>query len=361
MCWVVVGGAPRTQEVGVRKVVRRVGPRRVGGPKISRFFFTLPPQNSFFSSLSGGPFVEFWWCLKRRGAQMHVWSSRVVVWNPRQHNRTHNTHNHTPDRAAGARTRQPESPNVHRRFKQDQNSTRRPPERSKRTKMRGKTKARNFGWSGGGPTEGRSKGSAVPGRAVPGRAVPAVPNTTKPKPWNQHPHVKPHTMKPRNQHPRTHTQTHKHTTHNTQHHKSKSVWPKSVWPKLVWATTLRGRTLRGRTLRGPTFSEFGAAPSDLPNSGPSTPYPVAPFPTFGPMFFFVPFVIFYFVPNAFFYFVSRVFCLFCAVSVFFVPVRFFCPGAARGKLKCRQSVIQMKICLDIRRFKSNAKRFLTCC
>ena len=34
-----------------------------GPPKISLFFFPLPPQNSFFSSLSGGLLVEFWWCL----------------------------------------------------------------------------------------------------------------------------------------------------------------------------------------------------------------------------------------------------------------------------------------------------------
>ena len=46
---------------------RPVGARRVGGPKF-RAFFPLPPQNSFFSSLSGGLLVEFWWCLKRRGA-----------------------------------------------------------------------------------------------------------------------------------------------------------------------------------------------------------------------------------------------------------------------------------------------------
>ena len=43
--------------------------RRVGGPKF-RAFFTVPPQNSFFPSLSGGLLVEFCWCLKRRGAQM---------------------------------------------------------------------------------------------------------------------------------------------------------------------------------------------------------------------------------------------------------------------------------------------------
>ena len=41
-----------------------------GGPKFRAFFFPLPPQNSFFSSLSGGLHVEFWWCLKRRGAHM---------------------------------------------------------------------------------------------------------------------------------------------------------------------------------------------------------------------------------------------------------------------------------------------------
>ena len=41
------------------------------------FFSTLPPQNSCFSSLSGGLFVEFWWCLKRRGAQMCTFG---VLW-----------------------------------------------------------------------------------------------------------------------------------------------------------------------------------------------------------------------------------------------------------------------------------------
>ena len=46
-------------------------------PKISLFFPPLPPQNSFFSSLSGGLLVEFWWCSKRRGAQMCTFKS---VW-----------------------------------------------------------------------------------------------------------------------------------------------------------------------------------------------------------------------------------------------------------------------------------------
>ena len=79
--------------VGPRRVgPRRVGPRRVGpriveaqtrksgtlkggtlksgGPKISRFFFLLRSQFSFFSPSLGGSFVEFWWCLKRWGPEM---------------------------------------------------------------------------------------------------------------------------------------------------------------------------------------------------------------------------------------------------------------------------------------------------
>ena len=78
------------RRVGPRRVgPRRVGPRRVGpkprksgGPKGEgaqnfAFFFPLPPQNSFFSSLSGGLLVEFWWCLKRRDAQMCAFG---VLW-----------------------------------------------------------------------------------------------------------------------------------------------------------------------------------------------------------------------------------------------------------------------------------------
>ena len=48
---------------------RKIGGPKGGGPKISRFFFfPLPPQNSFFSSLSGGLLVEFWWCFEAPGA-----------------------------------------------------------------------------------------------------------------------------------------------------------------------------------------------------------------------------------------------------------------------------------------------------
>ena len=39
-----------------------------GVPKISLFFFPLPPQNSFFSSLSGCLLVECWWCFVKTGS-----------------------------------------------------------------------------------------------------------------------------------------------------------------------------------------------------------------------------------------------------------------------------------------------------
>ena len=41
-----------------------------GPPKISLFFFPLPPQNSFFSSLSGCLLVDFWLCDEDRDPQM---------------------------------------------------------------------------------------------------------------------------------------------------------------------------------------------------------------------------------------------------------------------------------------------------
>ena len=75
--WGFEGRGAQPRKSGVRRVgVRRVGaqPRKSGAPKggrpkISRFFLPVP-QNSFFSSLSGGLLVEFWWCLKRWGAHV---------------------------------------------------------------------------------------------------------------------------------------------------------------------------------------------------------------------------------------------------------------------------------------------------
>ena len=58
------------RRVGARRVgARRVEARRVGGPKF-RAFFSLSRHKFRSFLLSGGLLVEFWWCLKRRGAQM---------------------------------------------------------------------------------------------------------------------------------------------------------------------------------------------------------------------------------------------------------------------------------------------------
>ena len=51
------------------RAVGMVGPWKVGlkgpkggGPEISRFFFSLPPEISFFLLSLVGLLVEFWWC-----------------------------------------------------------------------------------------------------------------------------------------------------------------------------------------------------------------------------------------------------------------------------------------------------------
>ena len=64
------GAKPRKSEGPKLWGPEVVGAPKGGEPKISRFFFHLPPQFFvFFPSLLVF-FVEFWWCLKRRGAQM---------------------------------------------------------------------------------------------------------------------------------------------------------------------------------------------------------------------------------------------------------------------------------------------------
>ena len=149
--------ANRGQTQGPRRVgPRRVGPRRVmpgrvGGPKFRVFFFFPPPQNSFFSSLSGGLLVEFWWCLKRWDAQMCVfgvlwlscaspggpvwWGRRVSHDSPRAQTRTF--------LGSGLQNT-------------TKNSTRRHPERHKKSEMvAGKGRKRAKFWvAGGGVSNG---------------------------------------------------------------------------------------------------------------------------------------------------------------------------------------------------------------
>ena len=69
------GGGPNLEKVGAPRLgpvrwapTRKGGAPKGGRPEISRFFFPLPPQFSFFSLC--GPSVEFWWCLKRRCPEM---------------------------------------------------------------------------------------------------------------------------------------------------------------------------------------------------------------------------------------------------------------------------------------------------
>ena len=64
------GWGPKPEKIGSRTVEpQRVGPRTVEGPKF-RVFFPSPATMLILSSSLGGPFVEFWWCLKRRSPQM---------------------------------------------------------------------------------------------------------------------------------------------------------------------------------------------------------------------------------------------------------------------------------------------------
>ena len=115
-----------------------------GPPKISLFFFPLPPQNSFFSSLSGCLLVEFWWCFLKTGAlKCARLGSLVVVWNPGGPTRPGRRGSHTTTRELQTRTFE-----RHQRFKHHQNSTRRHPEREEKNEFcggRGKKKREILG------------------------------------------------------------------------------------------------------------------------------------------------------------------------------------------------------------------------
>ena len=140
---------------------------------------------------------------------MRVWSSLVVVCEPR---RPHQTG------PPGLAHDSPRTPNVH--------ICQTPPKFNEKTPREGRKerilrrerekKERNFG---------RSRGRAVQGKGGPGKGGPKKggPNQTlKPTPT--------HEMKQYPRHP-DNTQ-HNTTQHNTPHNKSKSVWPKSVLAKV---------------------------------------------------------------------------------------------------------------------------------
>ena len=117
--------------------------RSLGGPKISLFFSPLPPQFLFFSPSLLVLFVEFWWCLKRRGPEMCTFGLSGCRVKPR---RPHQTG------PAGLAHDSPRTPNVHisgpRRFKHHQNSTKKTKREEKRIKNcggRGKKKREILG------------------------------------------------------------------------------------------------------------------------------------------------------------------------------------------------------------------------
>ena len=143
-------------------------------PKISRFFFSLsPPQNSFFSSLSGGLLVEFLVVFEAPGrSNVRVWSSLVVVCEPRRPGLVGPPGFHTTAR---------EPKRAHLSVPALQT----PPKFNEKTPREGRKerilrrerekKERNFGRSRGravqgkgGPGEGRSRGRAVQGKGGPG-------------------------------------------------------------------------------------------------------------------------------------------------------------------------------------------------
>ena len=64
-----MGGPKPGKSGGPKGGAQKGGAQKGGRPKISRFLPSFPPQLSFFF-LSWGPFVEFWWFLKRRGPEV---------------------------------------------------------------------------------------------------------------------------------------------------------------------------------------------------------------------------------------------------------------------------------------------------
>ena len=70
---------PGAPGFGAPKGRTKDGGGRRGGesPKFRAFFVPLQAQFSFFSPSLVGLFVEFWWCLKRRGRQMCTFG---VLW-----------------------------------------------------------------------------------------------------------------------------------------------------------------------------------------------------------------------------------------------------------------------------------------
>ena len=86
------GGAPKgrgPRRVGAQKGgAQKGGAQKGGGAQNFALFFPLPPQNFFLSSSSLlDSFRGILVVLKRRNPEVHVWSSRAVVCEPRRERR----------------------------------------------------------------------------------------------------------------------------------------------------------------------------------------------------------------------------------------------------------------------------------
>ena len=187
--WGPTGGGPNLEKVGPRRVGSPEGwgapkggePRRVGSPEgwspegwspegwgAQNFTLFFPPPATIFFllSISWGPFVEFWWCWKRRGPEMCTFgvlglscaSPGGPVWWGRR-----------------GFTRQPESPNVHiSGFRPSKTPTKfnekAPRERKKNENCGGRRekKERNFGRSGGWLSGGGLSGGGLSGGGLSG-------------------------------------------------------------------------------------------------------------------------------------------------------------------------------------------------
>ena len=196
-------------------------------------FFTLPRQFSFFLlSLLGGPCVEFWWCLKRRGPEMCTfgvlglsceapaapsaeggpsgwWSWGRAVRGRRGGAAVRSrVPGARPRKAVGASHDSPRTPNVHisgpRRFKHHQNSTKGPPREMKERKLWREREKKSAKFH----THTHTHTTHTPHTHTTHTTPHHTPHTT------HHTHHTPRT--PHTPHT-THT-THTHTTHTHTHH-----------------------------------------------------------------------------------------------------------------------------------------------
>ena len=143
------GGGPNPEKVGPEGL----GPEGWGAQNFALFLLS-PTGNFILSSLSGGFLVEFWWCLKRRDAQMCTFGlsgCRVRAPAARSGGAAG-----VPHDSPRAQTCTFERPGLQ---KHHQNSTRRPPrERRKKEISGGREKKKSEIL--GGPGEGRSGGGS---------------------------------------------------------------------------------------------------------------------------------------------------------------------------------------------------------